>query len=106
MPSPLTQQVQDKLAQALNTTHLHLVDNSWKHAGHVGNIMGGSHLAITLVSPRFEGLSVMQRHRLVRQVLQAEMAGPIHALEIQAFDPVQWAARPGEDDVTLGRSNG
>ncbi len=83
--------IHHKLEQAFSPTHLDIVDNSWMHAGHQGNT-GGYHLVITIVSPAFEGISLMDRHRLVHQHLKDEMATQIHALELKLFAPNEWLA--------------
>lgn len=44
---------------------------------------GGDHFQVTVVSERFEGLSLVQQHRLVNAALAAPLAdGTIHELRI------------------------
>jgi stress-induced morphogen len=44
---------------------------------------GGDHFQVTIVSPRFNGLSLVDQHRLVYDALAAPMAdGSIHELRI------------------------
>lgn len=44
---------------------------------------GGDHFQVTVVSPRFNGLSLVEQHRLVYAALQGPMAdGTIHELRI------------------------
>jgi len=44
---------------------------------------GGDHFQVTVVSPRFNGLSLIEQHRLVYAALEAPMAdGTIHELRI------------------------
>jgi stress-induced morphogen len=44
---------------------------------------GGDHFQVTVVSPRFEGLSLVEQHRLVYDALAAPLAdGTIHELRI------------------------
>jgi stress-induced morphogen len=44
---------------------------------------GGDHFQVTVVSPRFKGLSLVEQHRLVYDALAAPMAdGTIHELRI------------------------
>jgi len=44
---------------------------------------GGDHFQVTVVSPRFNGLSLVEQHRLVYAALEAPMAdGTIHELRI------------------------
>jgi BolA family transcriptional regulator, general stress-responsive regulator len=88
-PSPFIAALVGKLKVALATDAIELIDNSWQHAGHVGNIHGGSHLAIRIVAQQFEGMGAMARHRLVRQLLADEMKERIHALELTLLAPSQ-----------------
>jgi len=89
--------VQQKLENTLNASHVAIIDNSWQHAGHAGNTssaVSGTHLAITVVSPQFDGLNRLERHRLVHKALQEEMVDHIHALEVKTFSPTEWEAQP------------
>ena len=44
----------------------------------------GDHFQVTVASPRFEGLSLLERHRLVNEALAAPLAdGTIHELRIK-----------------------
>ena len=55
------------------------------HAGSPGT--GESHFTIKVVSAAFAGKSRLERHRMVNQVLAAELAGQVHALAIRALAP-------------------
>jgi stress-induced morphogen len=45
---------------------------------------GGDHFQVTVTSPRFEGLSLVEQHRLVYHALAAPLAdGTIHELRIK-----------------------
>jgi stress-induced morphogen len=44
----------------------------------------GDHFQVTVASPRFEGLSLLEQHRLVNEALAAPLAdGTIHELRIK-----------------------
>ena len=86
--------IADDLRQRLATlapSQLDIRDDSARHAGHAGAKSGG-HYAISIVSPRFAGLSGMQRHRLVYDAAGDLMQRGIHALSIAAKTPAE--ARP------------
>ena len=74
---------------ALSPSSLHLEDESAQHAGHAGASSGG-HFRLTIVSPRFSGLSAVARHRLVYQHLGDLMQHGIHALAISAYTPEEF----------------
>lgn len=70
----------------LEPTQFEIQDDSAQHAGHAGAKEGG-HYAIRIVSPRFAGLSTMQRHRLVYDAIGDLRQQRIHALSISAKAP-------------------
>jgi BolA protein len=81
--------IEAKLQQALAVELLELVNESHLHGR--GEI--DSHYKLTLVSGQFEGLSRIARHRLVNQLLAAELAGPVHALALHLYSPSEWQQR-------------
>jgi stress-induced morphogen len=80
---PIYKQIEIKL-KTLNPTMLKIVDESYKHAGHqqmIGKECVESHFKITCKSKQFDGLTPLQRHRLVYSLLETEMKS-IHALSL------------------------
>ena len=75
--------MRERLA-ALAPLRLEIDDDSAKHAGHAGAKEGG-HYRLLIVSPRFAGCAIMQRHRLIYEALGPMMRGEIHALSIRAL---------------------
>jgi len=75
------------LTAALAPTVLELTDESHLHAGHAGAASGGSHFRLKIVSPRFESLRLVMRHRLVYDSVHDMMHTEIHALAITALAP-------------------
>ena len=94
---PVAKQILEKLAIALSPSEISLVDDSWKHAGHhhEGGIDakdgGETHFQLRIVSPAFEGMNRVARHRAVTSAIKDEMAGPVHALAVQALTPQEAA---------------
>jgi stress-induced morphogen len=69
-------------------THLELEDESRRHSRGAE-----SHFKVFLVSPAFEGVPLVQRHRLVMDAVKAGAVDlPFHALSISAKTPAQWDA--------------
>ena len=69
---------------------LEVEDDSSKHSGHAGvaGVTGGeTHFNVKIVAACFEGLSLVQRHRMVYTMLAKEIAGGVHALSIIAKTP-------------------
>jgi BolA protein len=75
------------LQAALAPTVLELADESALHAGHAGAASGGGHDRLKIVSPAFENLSLVRRHRLVYDSVHSMMQQEIHALAITALTP-------------------
>jgi BolA protein len=86
--SAVAQSIRDKLSAAFAPTRLEVVDDSARHHGHAGARPGGeSHFNLEIESAHFEGLSRVARQRAVLTALAEELAGPVHALSIQARAP-------------------
>ena len=81
-----TNDIENTLRAALQPLELSITDDSHLHAGHAGARAGG-HYTVRIVSPAFEGLSRVARHRLVYDALQGLIQNGIHALAIQAHSP-------------------
>jgi BolA protein len=78
------------LRDRFDSTHFELTDDSAKHAGHPGASSGGGHYSVVIVSDVFEGLSRLERHRLVYSVVESMIGPEIHALAIQAIPITEW----------------
>ena len=89
-PAERRRRIESRLREALDALHVDVVDESHLHVGHAGAAGGGGHFRVTIVSPRFEGLSTVEAQRLVYQVLAKEMESEIHALAMKTLTPDQW----------------
>ena len=80
--------MREKLVEALQPTQLDIINESHLHAGHRGSPgTGESHFRVLVVSSAFAGKSRVDRHRLVNELLAAELKGGVHALAIKAYAP-------------------
>jgi BolA family transcriptional regulator, general stress-responsive regulator len=80
--------IAEKLAAALAPQSLDVEDESHQHEGHSGHRPGGqTHFRVHIVSEAFRGKSRIERHRMINQILSAELAGGVHALAIHASAP-------------------
>lgn len=82
--------IERKMKEELGAVFVEIIDESWKHAGHAGAASGGGHFILQVVSDRFEGVSLLDRNRLVFSTLKDEMGKEIHALAIKAATPGEW----------------
>jgi BolA protein len=86
----IADRIRSKLESALAPVRLDIQDDSAKHSGHSGAREGGeSHFSVLIVSDAFEGLNRVARQRRVNTILAEELAGPVHALSIQARTPAE-----------------
>ncbi len=80
--------MREKLQSTFAPTALDVIDDSAKHAGHAGARAGGeSHFTVKITSAAFAGATRVQRQRQVYAALAEELAGPVHALSVQATAP-------------------
>jgi BolA family transcriptional regulator, general stress-responsive regulator len=81
-------QIRAKLTAAFHPLRLEIIDESHRHAGHVGSRPGGeTHFRVEIVSAAFQHQTRLQRQRLVYAALAEEMAGDIHALSLVTASP-------------------
>jgi BolA protein len=87
------QTIEGKLTRQLSPVRLAVENES-----HMHNVPPGSesHFKVTVISERFEGKSLVARHRMINACLEAELAGPIHALSIHTLTPQEWAEKDGK----------
>ena len=81
-----------KKLSMLKPAELVVEDESHKHAGHAG--MDGSeavesHFNVRIIADCFEGLGLVQRHKMIYTLLDEEMKGGIHALSIYSKTPTE-----------------
>ena len=86
----LEQAIHRKLMEATGALVLEVLNESRMH-----NVppKAETHFRVVVVSSRFEGATRLRRHRVVHGALAEELAGPVHALAIDAFTPAEWRAR-------------
>jgi len=51
----------------------------------------GDHFEAVVISPQFEGKTMVEQHRLVYGTLGDRMGNEIHALALQTCTPEEWA---------------
>jgi len=81
-----------EILKQIPSVKIELKNNSAAHAGHVEHLgpdgfTGETHYQLFLVSPLFEGLSRIDRQRKINDLLKAEFASGLHALELQLKAP-------------------
>lgn len=79
--------IKSRLERELSPTSIDITDDSSMHAGHAGAAGGGGHFSVSIVSDKFSGKSMIERHRAVYLAVNDMMPAEIHALSIKALAP-------------------
>ena len=74
---PPLEEVKERIEQALPGSSAEVTDLTG----------GGDHLRAEVVYDGFAGLSRLQQHKLVYDVFEGEIGGPIHALSLKTSTP-------------------
>lgn len=80
--------IQMKLQEAFHPQKLEVINESHLHEGHPHNEYafdgkGETHFRVKILSSSFSGMSRVEIHRTIYQVLQKELATCVHALAIE-----------------------
>lgn len=85
-----------KLTAAFAPERLEIINESHLHAGHhhhdsdhhaAFDGSGETHFRVRIVSDAFNGLSRVQRHRAINEVLKEELDNGVHALALEPSAP-------------------
>ncbi|WP_421916080.1 BolA family protein [Mesorhizobium sp.] len=88
--------MEDKLKKAFSPERLVIINESHLHAGHhhqdsdhhaTYDGTGETHFRVRIVSPAFAGMSRIDRHRSVNELLADELKAGVHALAIEPAAP-------------------
>jgi BolA family transcriptional regulator, general stress-responsive regulator len=83
------ERIRERLIKALAPSKLEITDDSHMHKGHPGAASGAGHFSVTIVSDKFTGQNMIQRHRMVYLAVNDMMPSEIHALSINALSPAE-----------------
>jgi BolA protein len=80
-------EMRSRLQSIFDPLQLELLDEGHLHVGHAGAKDGRGHFRLIIVSEKFAGKNMIQRHRMVYQAMGDLMETDIHALTIDARIP-------------------
>ena len=94
MEKKLTETFSPERLAVINESHLH-AGHHHEEAGHhaVYDGTGETHFRVRIVAPAFAGMSRLERHRAVNDLLAGELKAGLHALAIEPAAPgekVRW----------------
>ena len=78
----ITERIKNILEKHINIYSISIDDLSWKHKNHPGNDSGG-HYRIIIISDRFVGMKILDRHKLIYNFLENMIKREIHALSLE-----------------------
>jgi len=94
--------IESKLRDRFSPERLAVMNESHLHAGHHHvesghheefDGKGETHFRVRIVAPAFSGMSRIERHRAVNELLADELAGGVHALAVEPAapgEPTRW----------------
>lgn len=93
MINSIASQIEARLKVELSPEHLEVINESSNH-----NVPPNSetHFKVVVVTDRFAGKSLVQRHRRIQDSLRELFARGLHALSIVSLTPEEWAQRQGQ----------
>lgn len=80
------QTINAKLMAEFSPTLLQIENESHKHSAGRAE----SHFKVTLVSPFFDGMRMVARHRAIYACLAHELETAVHALALHIYTPEEW----------------
>ena len=90
----ITEQIQQRVREALTPEHFELVNESYMHSVPTGS---ESHFKAVIVSDVFDGQGRVQRQRAVFAAL-GDLTGRIHAFTMKTLTPGEWRDAGGAVD--------
>lgn len=84
------ERIEETLVQRFVLQHLDVTDESHGHSVSDG---AESHFKVVAVSEEFAGKRLIQRHRMINELLESEFAGGMHALAIHVYTADEWQTR-------------
>ncbi len=87
-------EIQKKLTGAFSPSFLEVINESHQHSVPANS---ETHFKVILASEYFVGLSPVQRHRAVFEILKTEISNGVHALSIHAMTTEEWKQKQKED---------
>lgn len=85
----LNNKIKCLLKKSMDIDYLSIVNDTEKHLNHK-NYDGGGHFKLEIVSKTFEGLSLLEQHKLVYKALEVMIKKEIHALALKTKSTSDW----------------
>ena len=76
----LTEEIKQKIENSLKDSKVRVLDTSQGHEEHNPT---GAHIAVEVISKKFEGKSLIEQHQIINNILEEELKEQVHALQIR-----------------------
>ncbi len=87
-------QMEERIKQKLKTVLVEVID-----------LRGGDHIQAIIVSPEFEGKTLVEQHKTIYDIFSDEMkSNEIHALTLKTYSPSQWEKVKGTFSRDIGHA--
>ncbi len=87
------QEIEQQLQGRFSPVFLEVANESNQHSVPPNS---ETHFRVVLVSAAFDGSSRVARHQQVYAALAPQLEGPVHALALHTYSPVEWQQRGGD----------
>jgi len=78
----ISEEVKQKIEQALPGSHVEIIDQSQMHMLHQES-GGAAHLKVIIGYKGFEGKTMLEQHQMIYELLKEELKEKIHALQLE-----------------------
>ena len=101
-PGKLEASISSKLQKAFQPEYFEIENESAKHHRPAGS---ETHFRVVVVSSKFQGLSRVDRQRMVANLLDEERALGLHAFTQKTFTPEEWVTAKDKHACAEDRSS-
>lgn len=84
--------IQAKLSQRFRPVYMEVLNESHMHSVPPNS---ETHFKVVLVADEFQGMMKVRRHQAIYGELAAELEGPVHALALHLYTPLEWSEKSG-----------
>ncbi len=105
MSGAIQARIENKITNKFSPLYLQLTNESGKHSSGMNNPQAETHFKLVLVSNEFKEINLVNRHRLIYQLLDEELKGGVHALSLQLFAPQEWQGKVVDTPPCAGENH-
>ena len=85
----ISEKISHLIKKEIDVLEIQIIDESYKHANHQKDTRGG-HFKLRIVSDSFIDMTLLNRHKLIYQILDKMMKVEIHALSMKLLTNLEY----------------